>query len=211
MTMKTPVIRLIVLPVFVLLFLAGGCVYDDLSSEMVITEKVSITLDEYRVTGTLGSSVVCDDFADRVYKILEKNDSKIKDVKSISMVSGTYRVARPSNADHDWIITSPVTVKRQDDPSGPVTDGPSVFVNMTRQSLRAAQGAAIYADLNSEGVDLIDRALDDLLLGQNPRLILTMDGGTVDPEPTLSDPLDFSWRTTVTFQVVIEKNPKGND
>lgn len=199
----------VVLPVLGILALAGGCVYDDMSSEMVVTEQVSVTLDEYRESGTLGSTVVVAEFADEVYKMLDKYDSKIKDIKSINVVSGTYRVARPSTAAHDWVITSPVTVRRQDDPSGPITDGPATFVNMTSQSLRAAQGAPVYADLSSAGVALIKRALDDLLLGQDPRLILQMEGGTIVPEPTPDDPLSFSWRTTVTFQVVINKSPIG--
>jgi hypothetical protein len=199
----------VVLPVLGVLALAGGCVYDDMSSEMVVTEQVSVTLDEYRESGTLGSAVVVAEFADDVYKMLEKYDSNIKDIKSINIVSGTYRVAKPSQAAHDWVITGPVTVRRQDDPMGPVTDGPATFVNMTRQSLRAAQGAPIYADLNSAGVALIKRALDDLLLGQDPRLLLQMEGGTIEPTPTPGDPLSFTWRTTVTFQVVITKSPVG--
>ncbi|UCG50718.1 MAG: hypothetical protein JSW58_10970 [Candidatus Latescibacterota bacterium] len=204
--MKTHVMRLVVLPVFCLLTLAGGCVYDDLTSEMVVTEKICVTLDEYRESGTLGSAVVCDQIADRVYKLLDKHNSKVKDIKSIGVISGTYRAARPSQADHDWTITSEVTIKRQDNPAGPVTDGPETFVNLTSQSLRAAQGGPIYADLNSDGVGLIARALGDLLLGEDPRLIVTMEGGTIDPEPTPADPLSFSWRVCVTFQVVIEKH-----
>jgi hypothetical protein len=199
----------IVLPVLSILALAGGCVYDDMSSEMVVTEQVSVTLDEYRESGTLGSTVVVAEFADEVYKMLEKYDSKIKDIKSINLVSGTYQVARPSTAPHDWVITSPVTVRRQDDPMGLVTDGPATFVNMTNQSLQAAKGKAVPADLNSAGVALIKRALDDLLLGQDPRIVLKMDGGTITPVPTPSDPLSFSWRATVTFQVVINKSPIG--
>lgn len=207
--MRRVVFNAVVLPVLGILALAGGCVYDNMSSEMVVTDQISVTLDEYREDGTLGSAVVVEEFADDVYKMLDKYDSKIKDIQSINVVSGTYRVARPSKAAHDWVITSPVTVRRQDDPSGPVTDGPATFVNLTSQSLRAAQGNAVPADLNSAGVALIKRALDDLLLGQDPRLLLKMEGGTIAPEPTPSDPLSFSWRATVTFQVVIQKNPVG--
>ena len=207
--MRRVVSKIVVLAVLGILALAGGCVYEDMSTEMVVTEQISVTLDEYRQSGTLGSTVVVAEFADEVYRMLDKYDSKIKDIKSINVVSGTYRVARPSQASHDWVITSPVTVRRQDDPMGPVTDGPAEFVNMTTQSLRAAQGAPIYADLNSAGVALIKDALDDLLLGKNPRVVLQMEGGTITPTPSPSDPLSFSWRATVTFQVVITKSPVG--
>jgi len=201
--------RTFLLPVACVLLLAGGCVYDDMSSQMVVTEQISIKLDEYRTSGTLGSAVVAEDFAEDVYRILDKYDSNIKDVKSINIVSGTYQVVTPSHAAHDWVVTSAVTVKRQDDPSGPVTDGPAVFVDLTEQSLRAAQGKAVPADLNSAGVDLVNQALQSLLTGQTPRLILTMQGGTITPVPSIVDPLAFSWRATVTFQVVIDKNKKN--
>jgi hypothetical protein len=201
--------KFVVFTFIVVLGLAGGCVYNDLSSEMVVTDQVCISLDEFRESGALGSAVVAEDFASDVFAMLDKYDSKVKDIKSMNVVSGTYRVSRPSLAAHDWVITSAVTIHRQDDPSGPVTDGPATFVNLTEQSLRAALGAPIVADLNSDGVALIKRALDDLLAGERPRLILTMAGGTISPEPSPSDPLSFAWRTCVTFQVVIQKSPPG--
>jgi hypothetical protein len=203
--MKKVVFKIAVLPVLCVLVLASGCVYDDLSSEMVVTETVKISLDEYRTSPTLGSAVVCDDFADRVYKLLEKHDTKVKDIRSIHIVSGTYMVQRLSS-DHDWTISSAVTIKRRD-----VSDGPATFVNMTDQSLMAAEDMAIYADLNSDGIALVDRALDDLVSGGNPELVLTMEGGSVTPEPTMMDPLDFKWRVAVTFQVVVDKNPPGRN
>ena len=208
--MKKVIFKIAVLPIFCVLVLASGCVYDDMSTEVVITETVKISLDEYRESPTLGSAVVCDDFADRVYKLLEKHDTKVKDIKSIHIVSGTYMVQRLSS-DHDWTISSAVTIKRQDVPGSALDDGPATFVNMTDQSLMAAQDMAIYADLNSDGVALIDRALVDLVAGEDPRLILTMDGGTVTPEPSAMDPLSFKWRVAVTFQVVIDRNPPGHD
>jgi len=82
-------------------------------------------------------------------------------------------------------------------------------VDLTSQSLKAAQGKAVPADLNSAGVALVDRALDDLLTGQTPRLILTMEGGTITPAPSLVDPLSFAWRACVAFQIVIDKNKKN--
>lgn len=206
--MKRTWFKTLLLPVACVLALAGGCVYDDLSSEMVVTDKVCVKLDEYRTSGTLGSAVVTQEFADDVYKLLDKYDSKIKDVKRINVVSGTYEVVTPSQAAHDWVVTSQVTIKRQDDMSGPVTDGPAVFVDLTSQSLNAAK-KPVPADLNSAGVALVNRALDDLLKGQKPRLILTMEGGTITPTPTLVDPLSFSWRACVTFQMVIDKNKKN--
>ncbi len=208
--MKKAILSVAVLPILCVLVLASGCVYDDMSTEVVITETVKISLDEYRESPTLGSAVVCDDFADRVYKLLEKHDTKVKDIRSIHIVSGTYMVQRLTS-EHDWVVSSAVTIKRQDTPGEALDDGPATFVNMTDQSLMAAKDMAIYADLNSDGVALVDRALVDLVAGMDPRLILTMDAGTVTPEPSAADPLSFKWRVAVTFQVVIDRNPPGHD
>lgn len=207
--MRRSIFCSLLLPVLGVLVLAGGCVFENSKTEMVLTDQVCVSLDEYRESGTLGSAVVVEDFVDKVYDMLEKHDSKVKDIKSIGVVSGTYKVLKPPLSGHDWTITSGVTVRRQDDPMGPVTDGPATFVNMTSQSLRDAQGAPTYADLNSAGVALIERAMDDLLAGGDPRLLVGMDGGTITPEPTPSDPLSFTWRACVTFQVVIEKSVPG--
>jgi len=184
---------------------AGGCVFENSNTEMVVMDKVSVTLDEYRTSGSIGSAVVVEDFVDQFNKMLEKYDTDKKEIVSIGIVSGSYRTTMIGSSDQGWTITSSVTVRRQDDPMGPVTDGPATFVNMTSQPLVDARGAATYADLNSDGVALIGRAMEDLLAGESPRLILGMEGGTISPAPTMENPLAFRWTATVFFQIVVNK------
>jgi hypothetical protein len=187
-----------------LLVLVGGCLYDNLNSHVVVTEKVVVQFDEYRETGTIGSSVVADKFKERLLDALERNNATLDDVETISMIGGLYKVAKPSKAGHDWEIKGDVTIARQDDPQGPVTDGPEEFIPNFDEKLTGAKGKPILADLNKYGVALVDRALADLLKGQNPRLIITMNSSDITPVPSASDPLSFSWLAEVTFQAVVK-------
>jgi hypothetical protein len=139
---------------------------------------------------------------------LDDNGAKLSDIQSITMVAGEYKVAAPSGATHDWAVSGVVTMRRQDDPMGPVTEGPATFVNMTSQSLKAAKSKPVPADLNSAGVAIVNHALTDLKAGGDPRLVVEMVSDNIVPAPSPSDPLEFSWLAQVTFQVVINAKVK---
>jgi len=206
--MKKSVFTTLAFSVACLLALVSGCVYDSLSSQVVITEKVNVQFTEYRVSPSIGSVVVIDTFRDRLMDALKDNNAKLSDIQSITMVSGEYKVTKPSKAAHDWTVSGVVTMRRQDDPMGPVT-GPATFVNMTNQSLKAAKGKPVPADLNSAGVAIVNGALADLKSGGNPRLIVEMISDSIVPAPSPSDPLEFGWMAQVTFQVVLNVRVAG--
>ena len=207
--MKKSVFTMLAFPVACILALASGCVYDSLSSQVVVTEKVNVQFKEYRESPSIGSTVVADQFKTRLMDILKDNNAKLSDIQSITMVAGEYKVAAPSTASHDWTVTGRVTMRRQDNPIGPVTEGPATFVNLTSQSLWAAKGKPVPADLNSAGVAIVNNALKDLKNGGDPRLIVEMVSDTIVPAPSPSDPLEFSWLAEVTFQVVINVKVTG--
>jgi hypothetical protein len=202
--MKKTILAMLALSIGSVLLLANGCVYDSLRSEVVVTEKVVVQYTEYRESPSIGSAVVADTWRQRLLDALDEYGADIGDVQSITVVSGEYKTTKPSKADHDWTVTGKVTVRRQDDPMGPVTDGPADLVNMTTQSLFGAKGKPVPADLNSAGVEVINRALQDLLAGGNPRLIVEMVSDNVTPAPSPSDPLEFQWQARVTFQAVVD-------
>lgn len=204
--MRLSLSKLVLLVIAGSLFLMGGCIYDDMTSEVVITEQICVSFTDYRESPELGSSVVSDRFRERIMERIGEYGADLEDIVSISVVSGTYHVTKPPKSDpkHDWTITASVTISRQDDPSGPVTDGPALFIPTTSQSLLDAKGKPTPADMNAAGVDVINRALADLLEGMNPRLVLTMVDGTVDPAPSPEDPLTFKWNACVTFQAVVD-------
>lgn len=206
--MNKAILKLLILPVFCILALSSGCVYDELATELVVTEKIIVGFDEYRESPEIGSAVVVDDFKMKLMAKLDEYDVDIEDVMAITMVSGEYKVTRPASG-HDWTVTGEVTIKRQDDPSGPVTEGPEIFVNLTAQPLSDAKGKPTMADLNSAGVGVVNNALADLLTGADPRLIVTMESDDVTPAPTPSDPLSFMWQARIVFQIVINMDVSG--
>jgi hypothetical protein len=196
------------IPVFCVLAFSSGCVYDEMQTEVVATEKVVVQFDEYRESPDIGSAVVVDDFKKRLMGKLDDYGVELEDVISITMVSGEYKVTKPSRS-HDWTVTGEVTIKRQDDPSGPVTEGPEIFVNLTNQSLDAAGGMPVPADLNSAGVGVVNNALADLKMGGDPRLIVTMESDDITPAPSMADPLSFKWQARIVFQIVIDMSVSG--
>jgi len=201
--MNKAMLNLLVLSAITALALMSGCIYDPSSGTVIVTEKVVVQFEEYREIPTIGSAVVAEDFKERIMDALDRENATIEDVVSISMVSGAYKVTKPSKAGHDWVITGTVTMKRQDDPMGSVTDGPANFIDMFKQSLDMAKGKPVVASLNSAGVDVVNRALADILLGGDPRLIITMESSSIVPPPSPSDPLVFKWLAEVTFQAVV--------
>jgi hypothetical protein len=201
--MKKTVLTVLALSIGSLLVLTSGCVYDELATQVVVSETIVVQYTEYRENPFIGSAVVADTWRERLLDSLQDYGASIEDVQSISVVSGEYKMTKPFKGTHDWTVIGKVTVRRQDDPTGPVTDGPADFVNMTTQSLWDASGRPTPADLNSAGVAVIDRALQDLLAGGDPRLIVEMVSDDITPAPTMSDPLEFNWLARVTFQAVV--------
>lgn len=196
--------RLILLPVVCVLLLAGGCVYDDLSSEMVVTEKIVVQYNDYRESPDICCSVADARWRTRLLDALDKHGAELSDIQSITMVGGLYKVARPPKSSHDWTVEGTVTIERQDDASLPPTDGPATFVNFTTQSLKGAKSKPVRADLNSAGVDVVDRALQAILNGEDPRMVVRMVSDDITPAPSPTDPLDFMWLAEVEFQIVID-------
>ncbi len=200
--MKMTILR-IVLPLACLAALASGCIYDSLHSQVVVTEKVAVTFMENLTSPTLSSSVVSDKFRERILEAIAEQGATLEDIESITMEEGSYKVTMPSKAGHDWVISGTVTVARQDDPMGPVTAGPETFIVLDDQSLAAAKGKPVLADLDEDGVAIVNAALADLLEGATPRLVITLQSSSITPAPSASDPLKFGWLAQVTFQAVV--------
>lgn len=188
------------------LIFSSGCMYDELTSQVVITEKICVSFTQYSEDGQIDPSEVDQRFKERILQRIDEYGAELEDIVSINVVSGTYQVTKPATVKggHDWTITAAVNIARQDDPMGPVTDGPALFINETSQSLMDAKGKPTLADMNSEGIDVINRALADFLDGMDPRLVLTLVDPVVAPTPTPEDPLTFKWNACVTFQAVVD-------
>jgi len=186
-----------------ILVAVSSCVYDH--GDMVLNETVCVTFDQDITSGSFSTFVVCDQFKEQLLEALTKNGRSLDDVKSIHMVNGTYKTQAVVH--HDWRFTGDIFIARQDDPNASgYTDGPALFTSFNHQSLKKLQGRPEDADLEADGVELVDRALDSLLDGENPRLILIVENDSVSPEPSESDVMSFKLRTCVKFQAILKSD-----
>jgi len=181
---------------------ANGCIYDELAGEVVVTEKICVQFEETRTSPNFSSYEVDNRFRERLMDLMDENGLTLADIRSANVVSGTYKVTKPSKS-HAWAISGNVSVARQDIPGDPYSDGPAPLVNLINQSLKDAKGKPTPAVLIADGVAVLDRALQAVIDGEDPRLVLIMESGDVVPAPSVADPLEFKWLSCVTFQVVV--------
>ena len=203
--MRTIWIRTLVIAV-VGIMLGGftSCVFQN--GDLVLNETVCVNIEETQTDGNFSTFVVVDDFEEALNKKLEQHGKGKKDVKSIHMVSATFKTL--SFAPHDWNLTGDISIARQDTEGGPVTDGPALLVSFDNQALSSLKGRPTDAELASGGVDVVNNALQALLDGADPRMILQVDNESASPVPSESDPMTFKVRVCVTFQMVVDLGKK---
>lgn len=203
--MKQLCARLLVIAVAGGLLASAGCVYDN--TDLVITENVCVNLEETQTSGNFGTFVVADQFKEQLQKRLKEHGKSEKDIKAIHMVGAAFKAM--SVKPHDWTVDATIDIGRQDVEAGPFEDGPAPFVVFTDQSLLALTGAPNQADLHADGVALVNRALESLVGGEDPRLVLLVKNESVTPTPSVSDPMQFKILACVKFQVVIDAGKGG--
>ena len=202
--MKQLCARLLVIAVLgSLLAFSAGCVLND--SDLVITDNICVDIDEVQTDGSFSTFVVADDFSQQLDKKLAQYGKSKKDVKDIYVVGGAFKTVKVNP--HDWTVTAQVDIARQDDPNSGYTDGPAPLVSFTNQSLKALKGQP--ANLQAGGVTVVNNALDALLNGEHPRLVMIVNNESVTPTPTESVPMEFRTDACVRFQVVIAKTNGG--
>jgi hypothetical protein len=173
-----------------------GCIYDAQSGQIVVKEKICVNMTQYEEDGSISVRAVDERFRERLLNKVEDYGATLDDIDDISVVSATCKLVNLKG--HDWTITADVYVKRLD-----VSDGPEMLAMFDNASLKSFGGAPTEADFDSDGVDLINRALDDLLAGGDPQLALELTGESIVPVPSPSDPLEFRWLACVEFQAVV--------
>jgi hypothetical protein len=204
--MKQLCARLLVIAVMGSLLATAGCVLSN--GDLVLTDNVCVNIDEVQTDGSFSVFVVADGFKEQLEKKLKENGQNPKDVKSIHMVSASFKSVKVSP--HDWTVDADIDIARQDTEGGAYDDGPAPLVSFEDQSLKALKGAPNVPALHADGVALVDRALASLLAGEDPRLVLIVNNESVDPTPSESDPMAFTTTACVKFQFVVAKNGGGN-
>jgi len=207
--MKQLCARLLVIAVFGSLLATAGCVLD--GSDLVITENVCVDINEVQTDGSFTTFAVAETFKEQLDKKLKENGKSPKDVKSIHMVGATFKTVKVDGS-HDWTFDADFDIARDDNGDFTYEDGPAPLATFEDQSFYALKGGPNTVTLLEDGVALVDRALADLLTGDDPRLVLLVRNEDVDPDPSESDPLSFTTNACVKFQIVIGKaeNPASN-
>lgn len=182
----------------------SSCVFRN--GDLVLNESVCVNLEESQTTGTFSSFVVCDKFKDVLERKLKEHGRGKRDVKSIHMVSATFKTIQVKP--HDWNVDAEIDIARQDTPAGSFEDGPAPLVVFENQSLKELKGQPTDADLLSDGVALVNRALASLLHEEDPRLILLIENESVTPTPSTADPMVLKIRVCVKFQMVVDLGHK---
>ncbi len=202
--MKQLCAKLLVIAALGMLLATAGCITSQ--SDVVVTDEICANIVEHETTGSFQTFTVVSDFKEQLEKALAKSGKKSADVKSIHMISATFKAEAVSP--QDTRATANINIARQDNPGGGYNDGPAAFVTFNNTLLKSLQGKPTDAQMNAAGVALVDRALAALLAGQDPRLVLIVDNESVTPTPTVSSPLDFRVRACVTFQAVVRGTGK---
>ncbi len=191
---------------FVLVFvlLAGGCVLEDKVIEVVITGKTCAEFGENEESKTFVTPVMVS-YGEEILKILEKNDIDVEDIKQAHVAGATYGVTAFSHS-HDWEISGLISVERHD-----VSPDKATLITYTGQSVQAALGREIPANMNGAGVAIVDQALQDFLDGYWPELTFAVENGDVDRSPSSTDRLVFTWKVCIKLQMVIEEEVETPD
>jgi len=179
----------------ILAALATGCIMEEVGVDIVIRDTYCMDFPEYHETETFTTPDTLN-LAEELNQVLDDQGLERAQLVDGAMFTVTYEVTEAPV--HDWDLTGTITVERLD-----VAGDTEIVVNYTSQSLLAAYGTPIFADLNEDGVDLVNDAIQDYINGQNPVLLFKIENGDCDPSPNSGDPLEFEWEACVYYYAVI--------
>jgi hypothetical protein len=163
----------------------NGCILHTRELEIVVTDRACIMFNEFHTSENYTTPGAENLFED-LDELLADHGLARSDVIEAGLISATYQVLTLEGST-DWTVQGTMRVSYD--------DAEAVIVNPTSQSLMGAMAAPVPADLNSDGVDLINEAIADYLAGLNPVVEFWVEYGTgdVDPAPTAGNPLEFTW------------------
>lgn len=176
---------------------ATSCIYDPQSGEVVLKESVCVTFDQYETSPNIAPRVICDKFREALLDKLDSYGATLDDVKDIRVHKAYYKVTELEG--HDWTFAFRVWVER-----GDIDDGPRTLIRFKEQSLMGLKDVTTKAQLRGVGVQLLNRALDDLVAGGDPEVWIGLSQDMISPVPSAGDPLVFSWVACVEFQAIVD-------
>jgi hypothetical protein len=202
--------RFALVPAVALLVIGSGCNMVDTPTQpnenfgaLILIETFCVPFVENATTGSFGSAVVAEEFKAEILAWFSSKGISLDCVDAIFMIAAKIKCT-DFNGSHSSDVTSYVTIKRTD-----ISDGPKTLLTSQTVTVPNECDAPYYyrPKLGLGGVLLVNRALNDLVDGSDPTLVVEMKATDVDPEPSVNDPLSFTWEACVTVTAIVDKYP----
>jgi hypothetical protein len=197
--MTTPSTKLLGLLLAGVVFGVFGCVLEEKVVEVVVTGETCADYNESHDSVNWNTPVTID-YAQKIDEILDDHDVDRSDIVMARVKGATYTVTTFSHI-HDWEVSGAITIKREN----PV-DGPEVLVTYASQSLQDALGVEVPAVLDSEGVRILNEALQDYIDGASPQITFEVVNDGVTPTPSAEDRIVFHWEACIQLHIVVSQD-----
>ena len=177
----------------------NGCL-EDRETEIVLNDENCEPFDEYRTSAVYTTPYLLD-VAEEIDSLLSDNDVSRGDIIEAFLVSASYEITEFPHEDpyHDWDFAGVILVERMGGIGPPDT---LLDYNDYITVSDATVGDKTYVTLHEDGVGVINQALEDFISGEDPVLRFTIENGDIDPDPSVGDPMVFSWEFCLFIQVL---------
>jgi hypothetical protein len=190
----------LIIPIVITLGL-GGCLLEDRTVQIVLNSDHCEEFPEDHGSDSWTRSETVE-LGEDLDQLLADNEISVEDIDSVFVTSGTYDVIEFPEIDHDWTLTGAIQIERTDiSSSGPITLIASIPVSVEAEYHSGPQSIP----LEPAAVALINQALEDYLNGAaTPEFELSVVMGNIEPDPTPTDRIVFTWKACLLVQVVTE-------
>jgi hypothetical protein len=177
----------------------NGCL-EDREVEIVLNDENCETFDENRTSAVYTTPYFLD-VAGEIDSLLADNDVSRGDILEAFLVSASYEITDFPHGElyHDWGFAGVIMIERIGSGNPPDT---LLDYNDYITVSDAAVGDKTYVILHEDGVAVINQALDDFISGADPVLLITIENGDIEPDPSVIDPMMFSWEFCLFIQVL---------
>lgn len=182
---------------------ADGCLKDKVL-DVVVTSETSAGFAQNETSASFQTTPAVIDLNKELDKALADAGFGRGDIKRAQLRSAHYG-ATSLEGNHDWTISGAIEVARVGATLNYVT-----LLKYTSQSVKAALGQKIPAELQDAGVTVMNQAIDDYLNGQpDVALAFRINNGETTPQPSVVDPMQFDWKAWVGIYIVVPETVKN--
>jgi len=195
--MKNTLSILLLTTLLLTTLLSSSCIMDTKVIEVVVNGTTCVDFEQNEQSETFTKDAVVD-LAAEVLDILKKAGYTQADLIAAKLIGGTYEITQYTDKEI-WDISGSVTVTRLDIPSVP-----KLLYSYTTQEVSPTEVGITYKmELDPDGVDVLNKGLDDFVNGGNARFRVQVNNGDVNPSPSGTKPLVFTWKACIRLYVII--------